>query len=199
MRHIAYEIFCERMGNSNDTTKAESMNEFNDSDEKRNELFNAVSELIDDIGVIGQAKLINASFIYNFAVMNSFRFYDEYHGKALTVKSQITNDSKALKDAKKAPNGINAEYIATLEKRIESAQAELDELKKKAGMVTLEWGEISDNPFVNAMDKMLCKLAKNQLPKSLDEIKAEKKAQKDENNAKKANAEKGKGKNKNAK
>lgn len=187
---IAFRVFRERMSATGNAENANAMHEFNDSDSLRNEMFTAINTIIDDVGEIGEGKLFCHAMIYAHAVESCYKFYDEYHGKALTVKSQLVNYKKTLREYMDAPAGVNAEAITTTQKNIERLEAELSELKKKPGMVTLEWRQVNSASFVADMEKYLCKLAKRQLPMSAEEFKAAKKAAKEATNAKRNSAKK---------
>lgn len=187
---LAFEIFVDRFNAVHSVDSVENMNEFSDNAEKRNALFNAISVVIDDIGMIGAGKLAEASIIYNHAVEHSFKYFDEYHGDALLVKSQLTNAKKTLQGYLDAPNGINTEAITSTQATIERLENRLAILKTKPGSVTLEWRQIGTNAFVADMEKFLCKLAKNQLPMSEDEYKEHKKSLKKATNDKVKKAKK---------
>ena len=190
LHSLAFNAFRERMRNVTNADNANAMNEYNDSDEIRNAMFNAINAIFDDIGIVGQGKMIGHSLVYAHAIEHSYKYFDEYHDKALTVKSQLMNEKKTLKDYLNAPNGINTEVIAKCQNTVNRLENELETLKKKPGMVTLEWRESNANSFVADMEKFLCKLAKNQLPMSAEEYKNAKKNAKADQNEKRKNTKK---------
>lgn len=186
MLPLAFSIFRDRFNAVHNADFVDNMNEFADDPDKRNALFSAISAVIDDIGIIGAGKLAGASMIYAHAVEISYRYFDEYHGKALTVKSQLTNAKKMLREYLDAPNGVNTEAISNTQKTIERLETELAMLKTRAGNVTLEWRQSGDGAFITNMEKFLCKMARNQEPMSDEEFKAYKKTLKTATNNKKA-------------
>ena len=190
LANVAFRVFRERMSTVANADSANAMHEFNDSEELRNAMFSAISAIIDDIGEIGEGKLIANAMIYAHAVESCYKFYDEYHGKALLIKSQLANYKKTMREYMDSPSGVNAEAITSTNANIERLEAELSELRKKPGMVTLEWRQANSASFVADMEKYLCKLIKRQLPMSADEFKAAKKAAKDATNNKRNSAKK---------
>lgn len=190
LHNVAFGIFCDRMLTAKNADSANALNEYNDIEAERVKMFDAINAIFDDIGTIGQGKMIGHSVVYSHAIEHCFKYYDEYHGKALTVKSQLTNEKKTLKEYLDSPNGVNVEAIANAQNKVAKLEKELSELKKKPGMVTLEWRQSNANSFVADMEKFLCKLAKNQLPMSAEEYKNAKKSAKNEQNEKRKNAKK---------
>lgn len=187
---IAFSIFVDRFNTVHSADSVKNMDEFSEDPEKRNALFEAIAAVVDDIGIIGAGKLVGTSMIYAHAVEHSFRYFDEYHGEALIVKSQLVNAKKTLKEYLDAPNGVNTEAIATTQKTVDRLEKRLAILKTKPGNITLEWRQIGDGAFIADMEKYLCKLAKNQLPMTADEYKAYKKALKTATNDKAKKAKK---------
>lgn len=181
---IAFNIFKTRMSVTDTPEKAESMNEFHDDVKARQEMFNAINTIIDDIGTIGPGKIANTVAIYHYAVNTSFKFCDVYHGDMLLVKSQLTNAKKQLNGYLDAPNGVNEEAITTTSVKVDRLTDKLEELKKKPGSITLEWRVTGETAFISSMEKFLCKLAKNQYPMNADEYKAFKKSMREESKAK---------------
>lgn len=181
---IAFNVFKSRMSVANTPENVENMNEFNDNEKDRQDMFNAINTIIDEIGVVGPGKIANTVAIYHYAVNTSFKFFDVYHDEALLIKSQLVNAKKQLKDYLDAPNGVNKEAITTTSTQVDRLTKKLDELKKKPGSVTLEWRQIGETAFISSMEKFLCKLAKKQNPMDADEYKAFKKAMREESKAK---------------
>lgn len=184
---LAFDIFKDRFNAMNDVDKVANMNEFNDDKNKRDTMFKAIDSIISDIGTVGPGGLAGPSLIYNHAVEHCYKYFDVYHGEAMLVKSQLDNAKKTLKNYLDAPNGVNKDAITNASLQVDRLSSKLDELKKKAGSVTLEWRQIGDVAFCADMEKFLCKLAKKQAPMTESEYKDFKKSCREES---KANAKK---------
>lgn len=166
-----------RIAHNDDLTKA-------DVTIDKNGLYGAIREVLAMVGEVNGHKLMcNEAFAIS-VMTEATRTVDEYHGKALTVKSQLSNVKKQLKDIEDVTEGINKEYRESLVKREAELSDELEELKKLPDMVTVRYDRVSDKVFKSAVEHILGEIVSGQKMKSWDELEEELKAKKAERNAK---------------
>lgn len=151
------------------------------------DLFFAVKAVINAIGPVNGFELRENNAIFNCAVKVMERMSDEYHGEALTVKSELANVNKELRNVK---NGMSEEYVTALETKKEVLSEQLKELKKVKGMVTVGHNKVNENTFRRNFEASLAKIVAGQSRKSFDELQAEEEARKAEKRAAKKAARK---------
>lgn len=148
-----------------------------------------VSAIINAIGPVNGYHVRENNVIFLKAISVFEKSKEVFHGEALTVKSEKDNVSKELRNVK---TGMNPDYVASLEAQKEELSKRLNELRKIPGMVTTEPVPVSDETFRKAFERELARVVAGQNRKSADELKAEddarkaeKKAQRKANKAKK--------------
>lgn len=148
-----------------------------------------VSAIINAIGPVNGYHVRENNVIFLKAISVFEKSKEVFHGEALTVKSQIAN---VRNDKKNVKAGMSPDYVASLDAQEEELSKRLKELRKVPGMVTSEPVRVSDDTFRKAFERELARVVAGQHRKSADELKAEddarkaeKKAQRKANKAKK--------------
>ena len=179
----AYKIVCN--AHNNDLTKV-------DETVDKTSLYGAIREILALIGEVNGHKLACNEHFAIIAIAECAKSYDEFHGEALTVKSQLTNVRKQIRDIEDITEGINKEYRENLFKQEERLANRLAELKAMPDMVTCEFTKVSDKAFRSAIEHALGAIINGQKMKTWEELEAEAKAKKEERNRKTAERRKAK-------
>ena len=172
LRQVAFNIHQNRLQNEY------SGNSWKDSDADRNALFGAITTIYDMIGVIGAGRLTGANAVYEWVVANSYKDTAVKHGETLRLTSEQATDKNLLKDALAFPNGVNTEYIHSLQVRIDKRDKRLKELSTVYGEISTVPVEIPAKQFESKLSNYLSMIAKHQKPMTAEEYKDLKKAEK---------------------
>ncbi len=148
----------------------------------KDSLYEAIREVLALIGKVNNRKLNCNESMAIMICAEATKTVNIFHGEALTVKSQLTNVRKQLKDIDDVSEGINKEYRENLIKREAELSDKLNNLKTLPDMVTVERTRVSDKVFRAAVEHYLGDVITSQKMKTWDELEEERKAKNKKSN-----------------
>ena len=145
--------------------------------------FNALQTILDLIGDINGHEIIKNQAMLDVLSVQTLSTKEPLAGQAELINSELKIVRNELKNIS---NGMNPDYIETLEKEQARLEEELSDAKKETGSCNPMKTRTSEQTFRKKFEKELVRAVINpQSMKSWEELEAEKEAKKAERKAKK--------------
>lgn len=130
-----------------------------------------VNELIALVGRVNGGIIRDVATIIKTVDKYATRTVDVYHGEALTLKQEMSELSTRIKEAEKT-NGINPDYLKSLQDDYARKDARMKHLKTVPGMITHEPKLASDQTFRKEVEHEIGRMVSGLLMMPYEQVKA---------------------------